>query len=357
MTCRTAATPTRTSTWPATGWSRSWRTGSATPTPTWRGNPRPPSPRSPTTTAAERSTVPRPRPLDPAQEAGALAVTRVPEPVSPLTLARAWRARSFQRMRRVVEALWGPLTLTWAVTRPVLVFQVAVPSTTVSATNRTLWRSSLTLASPSTVNQPPRSPRPRDPGRYHHWAMASPTAAAPTAASFSPAVPALLPLPGVAGVAPDSRRGNSPTTRTSGMRLAQDTSIECSRSGWRTNWRTSPLAQPQGSARAVTWMVFSTLTQRVDGPSCSATTAPSVQGVSVSSPPERTSTGRVRGTSGGWPSIGGSSRTRAGQLTQSSDSATGEVVHSSTVKGANTSSGRASAAASYWAQRTAGGAR
>src|SRR5215204_1437667 len=185
MTCRTAATPTRTSTWPATGWSRSWRTGSATPTPTWRGNPRPPSPRSPTTTAAERSTVPRPRPLDWAQGAGRVAVRR-------LTLARGWRARSFQRMRRVVVALWGPLTLTWAVTRPVLVFQVAVPSTTVSATNRTLWRSSLTLASPSTANQPPRSPWPRDPGRYHHWAMASPTAAAPTVASFSPAVPALL---------------------------------------------------------------------------------------------------------------------------------------------------------------------
>src|SRR5215212_9244763 len=78
MTCRTAATPTRTSTWPATGWSRSWRTGSATPTPTWRGNPRPPSPRSPTTTAAERSTGPRPRPLDWAQGAGRVAGQVVP---------------------------------------------------------------------------------------------------------------------------------------------------------------------------------------------------------------------------------------------------------------------------------------
>jgi hypothetical protein len=39
------------------------------------------------------------------------------------------------------------------------------------------------------------------------------------------------------------------------------------------------------------------------------------------------------------------------------DSATGEVVHSWTVKGAYTSSGRASTAALYWAWRTASGAR
>src|SRR5512132_2626628 len=116
-------------------------------------------------------------------------------------------------------------------------------------------------------------------------------------------------------------------------------------------------------------MVFSTLTQRAEGPSCAATTAPPVQGVSVSSPPESTSTGSVGGISGGRPegsgepqggapedrAMGGSWRTGAGQSMQSSNSATGEVVHSSTVNGANTSSGRA--AASYWARRTAGGAR
>jgi hypothetical protein len=104
-------------------------------------------------------------------------------------------------------------------------------------------------------------------------------------------------------------------------------------------------------------MVFSTLTQRADGPSCPATTAPSVQGVRVSSPPDSTSTGRVGGTSGGRPAIGGSWRTGDGQLTQSSNSATGEVVHSSTVKGAKVSAGRASTATWYWARRTAGGAR
>ena len=251
----------------------------------------------------------------------------------------------------------GPLTSTRAETAPVLVFQVARPFTTVSATNRILCRSSRTLSSPSTVNQPPRRPWPRDPGRYHHWAMASPTAAAPTAASLSPADPAWLPLRGVAGVAPVSRRGKSPTTRTSGMRLAQEVSMVWSRSGWRTNWRTSPLAQPTGSARAVTWMVFSTLTQRAEGPSCSATSSPSVQVVRVSSPPDSTSAGRSGGTSGGRVVIGGSSRTGAGQRTQSSNSATGEVVHSSTVNGANTSSGRAATAARYWARRTASGAR
>ena len=55
--------------------------------------------------------------------------------------------------------------------------------------------------------------------------------------------------------------------------------------------------------------------------------------------------------------MGGSSRTGAGQWMQSSNSATGEVVHSSTVNGAKVSSGRASTAASYWAWRTASGAR
>ena len=103
--------------------------------------------------------------------------------------------------------------------------------------------------------------------------------------------------------------------------------------------------------------MVSTLTQRADGPSCSATMAPSVQVVRVSSPPDSTSTGRVGGSSGGRSVMGGSERTGDGQLTQSSNSATGEVVHSSTVNGAYTSSGRAPAAASYWASRTAGGAR
>jgi hypothetical protein len=187
--------------------------------------------------------------------------------------------------------------------------------------------------------------------------MASPTAAAPTAASFRPAVPARLPLAGVAGVAAESRRGNWPTTRTSGMRAAQEVSMVWSRSGCRTNSRTSPLAQPWTSPRAVTWTVFSTLTQRADGPICSATTAPSVQVVRVSSPPERTSTGTVGGTRGGRSVIGGSERTGAGQRMQSSTSATGEVVHSCTVNGAKVSPGRASTAARYWARRTGSGAR
>src|SRR4029450_10369295 len=126
----------------------------------------------------------------------------------------------------------------------------------------------------------------------------------------------------------------------------------------------------------------------------------SVQGVRVSSPPDRTSTGRVGGTKGGCPEgsgepqggapvdrvMGGSSRTGAGQwrqssnsatgdvvhfstarartarvgvagssragaaqVTQSSNSATGEVVHSWTENGAKVSSERASTAAWYWA--------
>src|SRR5215207_8128990 len=118
-------------------------------------------------------------------------------------------------------------------------------------------------------------------------------------------------------------------------------------------------------------MVFSTLTQRADGPSCQATTAPSVQGVRVSSPPDRTSTGRVGGTSGGCPEgsgepqgdapvdrvMGGSSRTGAGQWRQSSNSATGEVVHSWTENGAKVSSEKASTEAWYWAWRTASDAR
>src|SRR6266498_1120129 len=53
-TCRTATTLAKTWTWPPTAWSRCSKTASATPTPTWRGNPRPRSPPSPTTTAADR---------------------------------------------------------------------------------------------------------------------------------------------------------------------------------------------------------------------------------------------------------------------------------------------------------------
>ena len=103
-----------------------------------------------------------------------MAVRRLPEPVWPFRLARGWRARSFQRMRRVVVALWGPLTLTWAVTRPVLVFQVAVPSTTVSATKRTLWRSSLTLASITAWIGETRVPNVRPPLRLDVTAEAWP---------------------------------------------------------------------------------------------------------------------------------------------------------------------------------------
>jgi hypothetical protein len=52
-TCPTAATLAWTWTGPAPAWSRSWRAAAAAPTPTWPGSPRPPSPRSPTTTAAD----------------------------------------------------------------------------------------------------------------------------------------------------------------------------------------------------------------------------------------------------------------------------------------------------------------
>jgi hypothetical protein len=46
--------------WTPTAWSRSSKTVSATPTPAWRGNPRPPSPRWPTATAADRRAAQRP---------------------------------------------------------------------------------------------------------------------------------------------------------------------------------------------------------------------------------------------------------------------------------------------------------
>jgi hypothetical protein len=68
-TCRTAATPTPTWTWPAAAWSRSSRTGAARPTPTWPGSPRPRSPPSPTTIAADRAGVGTARFAEPARAA------------------------------------------------------------------------------------------------------------------------------------------------------------------------------------------------------------------------------------------------------------------------------------------------
>jgi hypothetical protein len=65
-TCRTARTRATTWTWPATAWSRCWRGAAAPRTRTCRCSPRPPSTRSPTTTAPERAGAPRADAVTPA---------------------------------------------------------------------------------------------------------------------------------------------------------------------------------------------------------------------------------------------------------------------------------------------------
>ena len=93
--------------------------------------------------------------------------------------------------------------------------------------------------------------------------------------------------------------------------------------------------------------------QRADGPMSRAVWRPSGGVVSESRSPDSTSTGSVLGAYGGGVVIGGSGRAGAGQSRQASNSSSGSVIHSLTVKGAKMSLGSAAAAAWYCASRSA----
>ncbi len=103
-----------------------------------------------------------------------------------------------------------------------------------------------------------------------------------------------------------SVRGNVPTTRTSGVRAAQDAFICLSPAGSLMNRCTSPDAQPTGSSMAFTCVSLWTRIQRADGPMSRAVWRPSNGVVSESRSPESTSTGRFRGAYGAGVTIGGS---------------------------------------------------
>jgi hypothetical protein len=70
----------------------------------------------------------------------------------------------------------------------------------------------------------------------------------------------------MAAVTRASVAGKVPTTRTSGVRSAQDAFIRWRAAGSLMNVRTSPEAQPTGSSMALTCVSLRTRIQRADGP-------------------------------------------------------------------------------------------